>query len=136
LTISPISSSLLSVCWRSGKGGVVVDVHRAEQRPVLEQQAELFAHLEQFVVGHAGNRFAVHEHVAGVRVEQADDVLDQHALAGSRRPKHHRDLVFGQAEVEPVEDARPAELLDQVDDLDRVLAAVVALAAGVEAVGI
>ena len=78
----------------------------------------------------------MHEHVAGVRVEQADDVLDQHALAGSRGAEHHRDLVLGQAEVEAVEDAGAAELLDQVDDLDRVLAAVVALAAGVEAVGV
>ena len=69
-------------------------------------------------------------------VEQADDVLDQHALAGPRGAEHHRDLVLGQAEVEAVEDAGAAELLDQVDDLDRVFAAVVALAAGVEAVGV
>ncbi len=51
-------------------------------------------------------------------------------------PEDHRDLVLRQAEVEAVEDAGAAELLDQVDDLDRVLATVVALAAGVEAVGI
>ena len=83
-----------------------------------------------------GHRLAVHEHVAGVRVEQADDVLDQHALAGARRAEHHRDLVVGEAEVEAVEDPRAAELLDDVDDLDRVLAAVVALLAGVPAVGV
>ena len=118
------------------EGGVVVDVHRAEEGAVLEQQAELFAHLEEFVVGHVRDRLAVDEDVARIGVEQADDVLDQHALAGSRGAEHHRDLVLGQAEVEPVEDPRPAELFDQVDDLDRVLAAVVALAAGVEAVGI
>ena len=116
------------------EGDVVVDVHRAEQRPVLEQQAELFAHLEELVVGHVRDRFAVHEDVARVGVEQPDDVLDQHALAGPRRAEHHRDLVLGEAEVEAVEDAGAAELFDQVDDLDRVLAAVVALAAGVEAV--
>ena len=118
------------------EGGVVVDVHRAEQRPVLEQQAELLAHLEQLVVGHVGHRLAVHEHVAGVRVEQADDVLDQHALAGARGAEDHRDLVVGQAEVEAVEDPGAAELLDDVDDLDRVLAAVVALLARVPDVGV
>ena len=51
-------------------------------------------------------------------------------------PEDHRDLVVGQAEVEAVEDAGAAELLDEVDDLDRVLAAVVALRAGVPAVGV
>ena len=42
----------------------------------------------------------------------------------------------GRPRFRPFEDARAAELLDQVDDLDRVLAAVVALAAGVESVGV
>ena len=69
-------------------------------------------------------------------IEQPDDVLDQDALAGARGAEHHRDLVVGQAQVEAVEDAGAAELLDQVDDLDRVLAAVVALLAGVPAVGV
>ncbi len=118
------------------EGDVVEDVHRAEQGAVLEQQAELLAHLEQLVVGHVRDRLAVDEHVARVRVEQPDDVLDQHRLAGSRRAEHHRDLVVGQAEVEAVEDPRAAELLDHVDDLDRVLATVVALLAGVPAVGV
>jgi len=54
-------------------------------------------------------------------------VLDQHRLAGARGAEHHRDHVVGEAEVAPVQDAGPAELLDEVDDLDRVLAAVVAL---------
>ena len=118
------------------EGDVVEDVHRAEQGAVLEQQAELLAHLEELVIGHARDRLAVHEDVAGVRIEQADDVLDQHALAGSRRAEHHRDLIVGKAEVEAVENARAAELLDDVDDLDRVLAAVVALLARVPLVGV
>ena len=63
-------------------------------------------------------------------------MLDQHALAGPRGSEHHRDLVFGQPEVDPIEDPGAAELFDQVDDLDRVLAAVVALRARKQAVGI
>ena len=58
------------------------------------------------------------------------------ALAGARGAEHHRDLVVRKAEVEAVEDPRAAELLDDVDDLDRVLAAVVALPAGVPLVGV
>src|SRR3954451_24666714 len=37
------------------EGRVVVEVHRAEQRAVLEQDAELLAHLEQLVVLHVGH---------------------------------------------------------------------------------
>src|SRR6478735_7006615 len=80
------------------EGGVVVDVHRAEQRAVLEQDAELLAHLEEVVVGHGGNRLAVDEHVALVRVEQSDHVLDADRLAGSGRADDHRDLALGNAE--------------------------------------
>jgi hypothetical protein len=50
---------------------VVEQVHRAEQRAVLEQDAELLAHLEEVVVGHVRDRLAVDEDVAVVGVEQA-----------------------------------------------------------------
>ena len=86
------------------EGRVVEHVHRAEERAVLEQDAELLAHLEQLLVGHVGHRLAVHEHVALVGVEQADHVLDADGLAGARRAEDHRDLVVRQAEVEPVQD--------------------------------
>ena len=66
---------------------VVPQVHRAEQRAVLEQDAELLAHLEQLVVGHAGHRLAVHQHVALVGIQQPDHVLDAHRLPGARRAR-------------------------------------------------
>src|SRR3954453_2744512 len=116
------------------KGDVVVDVHRPEQGPVLEEQAELLADLEQLVVGHVRDRLAGHEGIAGIRIEETDDVLDEHALARPRGAEHHRNLIIGQAEVEAVEDARATELLYEVDDLDRVLASMVALLAGVPAI--
>ena len=129
--MSSISSSPLSVCWRSGKRDVVVEVHRAEQRAVLEQHAELLAHLEQLVVGHVRDRLAVHEHVALVGVEQADHVLDADRLAGARRAEDHRDLVLGDAHVEAAQDLVAAERLVDVDELDRVRRAGRALRAGV-----
>jgi hypothetical protein len=115
---------------------VVVDVHRAEQRAVLEEQAELLAHLEELVVGHVRDRLAVDQDVARVRIEEPDDVLDQHRLAGAGRAEHHRDHVVREAEVAAVQDPRASELLDEVDDLYRVLTAVVALLAGVPLIGI
>src|SRR5215210_4448417 len=114
-----------------GERGVVVDVHRAEERAVLEQDAELLAHLEQVLVGHLGHGLAVDDHVALVRVEQADHVLDADRLPGPRRAQDHRDLVVGQAEVETVQHAVAAEGLDDVDELHGVVRAVLALRARV-----
>ena len=57
-------------------------------------------------------------------------------LAGTRRAEHHRDLVVGKSQGKAVQDPHAAELLDDVDDLDRVLAAVVALLARVPLVGV
>ena len=63
---------------------VVEDVHRAEERAVLEQDAELLPHLEQLLVRHVRHGLAVHDHVALVGIEQADHVLDAHGLARCR----------------------------------------------------
>src|SRR4051812_42881950 len=71
---------------------VVEQVHRAEEGAVLEQDAELLAHLEEVVVGHVRHGLAVDEHVAVVGVEQADHVLDAHGLARARGAEDHRDL--------------------------------------------
>src|SRR5215217_4770729 len=110
---------------------VVVEVHRAEQRAVLEQHAELLAHLEQLVVGHARDRLAVHQHVALVGIEQPDHVLDADRLAGAGRAEDHRDLVVGDAEVEAAKDLVAAERLVHLDELDGILDAGRALLTGV-----
>src|SRR5215208_2016857 len=111
--------------------GVVEHVHRAEERAVLEQDAELLAHLEQVLVGHVGHGLPVHDHVALVGIEEADHVLDADRLPRAGRAEDHRDLVVRQAEVEPVQHAVAPEGLDDVDELDRVVGAVLALRAGV-----
>src|SRR4051812_2597484 len=118
------------------EGRVVIHVHRAEQRAVLEQDSELLAHLEQLVVGHVGDRLAVHEDVALVGVEQADHVLDAHRLARARGAQNHRDLAVREAQVQPVEDRVAAERLVDVDELDGVLLAVLTGAAAVPLVGL
>ena len=90
---------------------VVVHVHRPEQRAVLEQQAELLAHLEQLVVGHVRDRLAVDEDVALVGIQQPDHVLDADRLTGAGRPEDHRHHPLGQAHVQPAQDVRAPERL-------------------------
>ena len=65
-TISRISRSVFLVCSRSGKGDVVVQVHRAEQRAVLEQHAELAPDAVQVLLAHADDLLAVDPDLAGV----------------------------------------------------------------------
>src|SRR5919201_1976581 len=76
----------------------------------------------------------MHENVALVREEQTDHVLDAHRLAGTGWTEDHRDLVVWDAEVEPVQDRVAPEGLLDVDELDRVLAAVVSRLARMPAV--
>jgi hypothetical protein len=104
------------------EGDVVKHIHRAEQRPVLEQQAELLAHVEQVVVRHVRHRIAVHQHVAVVGIEQAHHVLDAHRLARPRRSEDHGHHALGEAHIEPPQDLVAAERLVGVDELDRVRA--------------
>src|SRR3954453_21999434 len=110
---------------------VVPQVHGAEQRAVLEQHAELLAHLEQLVVGHARHRLPVHEHVALVGIQQPDHLLDADGLPGARGPEDHRDLVLGDAHVQAAQDLVAPERLVHLDELHRVLLARRALLARV-----
>ena len=102
------------------EGDVVVEVERAKQRPVLEQHTELLAQLEEVVVGERGDRLPGDDHVALVGVEQPDDVLDAHRLAGAGGAEDHRHLAFGDTEVQTAQHAVGAERLVHVDELDRV----------------
>ena len=102
------------------EGDVVEQVHRAEERAVLEEDAELLAHLEQLVVVHVGHRLAVDQDVALVGVQQPDHVLDAHRLAGARGPEDHRDLPLGDAHVQAAQDLVAPEGLVHVDELDGV----------------
>src|SRR3954454_6885634 len=110
---------------------VVEQVHRAEEGAVLEQDAELLAHLEEVVVGHVRHGLAVDEHVAVVGIEQPDHVIDADGLARARRAQDHRDLPLGDAHVEAAQDLVAAERLVDLDELDGVRDSRRALGAGV-----
>ena len=69
-----------------------------------------------------GTDWPVHDDVARVGKHQADDVLDQHALARSRRAEHDGDRVVGERDVQAVQHRHAAQPLVHVDAADRPLA--------------
>src|SRR5581483_1877895 len=103
-------------------GDVVVQVHGAEQRSVLEQHSEALAELGAVVLGHAPDVLAEDLHQPGVGFEKADDVAEHHALPGSGRPENGRDGPLGKIDVHSVEYLVRTERLTHVRQSDRVFA--------------
>ena len=85
------------------EGDVVVEVHRPEQGAVLEQHAELPADRGTGRFPHAHDLLAVHPDLARVRTQQAEDVLEQHRLAGARGAEDGGDLALGDVEGDVLE---------------------------------
>jgi hypothetical protein len=102
------------------EGDVVVEVLRAEQGAVLEQHAEQLADLVQLLLADLGDVTAVDDDRAGLGLEQADQGLQEHRLAGAGGPEHHADLTRGEREADVLPDRLSPEPLRQVldDDLD------------------
>src|SRR4051794_26126297 len=100
------------------EGDVVVEVHRAEHRAVLEQDAEELADLVELLLGAGGDVDALDHHAALVGLEQADDRLEEDGLAGARGAQHHADLAGGNREGDIAPDQLLAKALGQVLDLD------------------
>ena len=56
--------------------------------------------------------------VPPIRLDQADDMLEQHALAGARRAQQRHRLAFTNLEVDPVQHHLLPECLVQTVELD------------------
>ena len=97
---------------------VLEDVHRVEQRAVLEDVADAGAELGQLLPLELAHLLAVHDDGAAVRPDEADDVLEQHALAGARWAQQRHRLALAHLEVDPVQHHLLAEALVDVDELD------------------
>ena len=123
------------MCWRSGKATLSIHRHRPEQGAVLEQHADLAPQGQQLGQRLARDRLAFDDDVARVREHQADDVLDQHALAGARGAEHDRDRLVRDADVQPVQHRHSAQALVHVQAADRP-ARVVRVAEQVELAGV
>ena len=70
------------------EGDVVVEVHRAEHRAVLEQHAEELADLVEVLLRAAGDVGALDEDRALVGLDQADEGLEEDRLAGAGGAEH------------------------------------------------
>jgi hypothetical protein len=87
---------------------ILADGHRAEQRPVLEQDS--LARLQRAPRGIAegGQVLAEHEDASAHRPHQSEDLVQQHRLAGARRADDAQDLALAHVELELlVYDLRP-----------------------------
>ncbi len=100
------------------EGDVVVEVHRAEHRAVLEQHAEQLADLVELALGAGGDVDALDDDRAPVGLEQADQRLEQDGLARAGRAEHHADLTGGDRQGDVAPDELLAEGLGQSLDLD------------------
>jgi hypothetical protein len=83
----------------------------AEQRTVLEQDAELLAHLVKALLTEPHDLVAVDPDLAPLRLEQAQDVLEQHGLPVAGRAEDGCDPPFGHVERDVFEHGVRAERL-------------------------
>jgi hypothetical protein len=65
------------------EGDVVVQVHRAEHRTVLEEHPEQLADPVELALRAGGDVGALDMDVTAVRLEQADQRLEEYGLAGT-----------------------------------------------------
>ena len=93
------------------KRDVVADRHRIEQRRVLKQESHVLAHVPQLAPGQRGDVALLDEHLAAVRLHQADDVPQRDALAGAAASEQAEGLALGDVERHLVEHGERAEAL-------------------------
>ena len=120
MTMRLISDSDFLVCSRSGKAMLSIEIHRAEQRAVLEQDAEQFSGLVESVFGEVRHVAVADPDMPAVGLEQPDEGLEEDRLARAGGPEEDGDLPRGQRErhVAP-DDLTPEGLRQSLDpDLD------------------
>ena len=79
---------------------VLADGERVEQRGELEDVADARAQRVELAARQLGHVEAVDQDLAGVGLEQADDVLDRDGLAGARVADDDHRLALGDVEGE------------------------------------
>jgi hypothetical protein len=102
------------------EGDVVEEVHRAEQRAVLEEDAEEFAGFVELVLTAAHQVDTIDDDAAGVRFQQADQTFQEHGFPGAGRTEHDAHLAGRESQRDVLPDSLLPERLREVldDDLD------------------
>ena len=99
-------------------GHVLADGHRVEERGELEHVPNAAAERVEIGPGELIDVLAVDPHLALVRLEEPDDVLDGHGLAGPRIADDDHGLALFHREGEAAEHLFGAESLVDVLELD------------------
>jgi hypothetical protein len=115
--VGDLSLTLLGVLAER-EGDVVEEVHRREERAVLEEHADAFTQTQQLLLVEGGHVHAVDPDLALIRRQQADDVTQGDALARAGRAHEHGDLALGDAHGDAIEHLEIAERLVDVLQLD------------------
>ncbi len=103
---------------QQAEGDVLPHRQAVEQRRSLEQHAELLHHLLALAPRQARHLLAVDLDRARIGLEDAEDALEQHRLAGARAADHHHRFGLADLEIEAVQHVLRAEALVQVADPD------------------
>ena len=75
-------------------------------------------HRQQLSFVKRHNIFPIDQHLAGIRLEQCDQVLEEHALATAAPADNHHRLPFVDAKADTIQHDVRAELLRQIAHLD------------------
>src|SRR5437588_855868 len=99
-----------------GKGHVFKNVERVEQRRALEQHRKFLPHLVELARAQPGDIDLVHQHLATIRLQQPDHMLEQHTLAAAALADHRGDFSPGNLQVDSLQDRLPPERLFHPDE--------------------
>jgi hypothetical protein len=100
------------------KRHVFTDADRVEQRGVLEKESHLSAHLPELASLQAGHVRTVHDHAPGIRLHQADDVFQRHALAGAAAAEQAEAGSLSHVQRHVVQDLATVERLGDMLEAD------------------
>src|ERR1039457_362276 len=74
------------------KGHVIVERHRVKKRRALKKKAKLFADWRYLLFVQRHDVHAIHQDLTLVRLEQATEMFQQHALAAAAAPDDDNGL--------------------------------------------
>ena len=97
---------------------VLLHRHRVEEGAALEEVPDREPEPVELVPVEEVHALALHPHLALVRLEEADDVADEHALPRARAPEHHLARALRDGERDAPEHVVRAEALVDVAELD------------------
>lgn len=97
-----------------GKSHILRNAHGVEEGRLLKEHSELLPHLVEAPLGKTGDLHPVDPYVSFVRLDEADQMLHEHALAAPALAYDDRDLAPLYLQVDAVEDLLSPEALVNV----------------------